>query len=94
MPWREDAMLVPLGFDVSVLTDRQRDVLGLVQRGLTTGQIAEALGIKERAVRDVKYQLRKRFEAFRRSAAGRRARRRYREAAVAAALDALAEDGR
>lgn len=89
MPRREDAIVVPLGFDVSVLTKRQRRVLDLVQQGLTTKEIAEALGIKDRAVRDVKYELRKRFDAFRRSPAGRRARRRYREAAVAVALDAL-----
>jgi len=89
VPWREDAILVPLGFDASVLTERQRRVLELVQKGWRTEEIAEELGIKPRAVRDTKCDLRKRFEAFRGSAVGRKARRRYREVAVAVALDVL-----
>lgn len=89
MPWRDDALLVPLGFDLSVLSERQRRVLELVQKGWRTEEIAKELGIKVRAVRDAKYELRRRFEAFRKSPAGRRARRRYREVAAAVALNAL-----
>lgn len=70
---RERRLRVPVGFDVSRLGWRERQVLAMYEEGLSLREIAGALGISYEAAKKALQRVERRFEGYRRSPEYRRA---------------------
>lgn len=70
---RQRKVTVPVGFDVSRLGWRERQVLGLCEQGLSLREMADRLGVSYETVKKAMQRLHRRFESYRRSSDYRRA---------------------
>jgi len=66
---------VPVGFDVSRLGPRERQVLAMQEEGMSLGEIARRLDVSYEAVKKALQRAERRFERYRRSPEYRRALR-------------------
>jgi DNA-binding NarL/FixJ family response regulator len=70
---RERRLKVPVGFDVSRLGPRERQVLAMHEEGMSLGEIAERLNVSYEAVKKALQRVQRRFDRYRCSADYRRA---------------------
>ncbi len=70
---RERRLAVPVGFDVTRLGPREREVLAAHQEGMSLREIAEHVGVSYEAAKKALQRVERRFERYRRSPGYRRA---------------------